>query len=305
MIPHYFENIITLFLIFFLIYVDDILLISPDSKSIIVIISLLKKVFTMKDLGSANFFLGIELLKTTTGYFLSQSQYALSILKKLEMENTKPVSNPCSFSETTNSHCSVDPTLYLSTVGALQYLTITRPNISFDVNRACQTMYDPSPLDWQRVKHLLCYLKGTISDSLFYSSQSNLSLEVFSDADWASSPLDQRSTGAYLVFLGRNLISWSSRKQRTVARSSTEAEYKAVADATAELIWIKYLLRELQFRLSTTPVLWCDNVGATFWHPTQFFMHGRSTSKLITILFASKSIHRSFVLGTCQQRIKL
>ena len=107
---------------FFLIYVDDILLISHDSKGIDVIISLLKKVFTMKDLGLENFFLGIELLKTTTGYFLSQSQYALSIKK---MENTKPVSNPCSFSETTNSHCSVDPTLYRSTVGALQYLTIT------------------------------------------------------------------------------------------------------------------------------------------------------------------------------------
>ena len=180
------------------------------------------------------------------------------------MENIKLVSNPCSFSETTNSHCSVDPTLYRSTVGALQYLTITRPDISFAVNRACQTMHNPYPLDWQRVKHLLRYLKGTISDSLFYSSQSNLSLELFTDADWASSPLDRRSTGAYLVFLGRNLISWSSRKQQIVARSSTEAEYKAVVDATAELIWIKSLLRELQFQLSSTPVLWCDNVGATY-----------------------------------------
>ena len=217
----------------------------------------------MKDLGSANFFLGIELLKTSRSYFLSQSRYALSILKKLKMENTKPVSNPCSFSETTASHYSVDPTLYRSTVGALQYLTITRPDISYAVSSACQSMRNPSPFDWQRVKHLLRYLKGTIFDSLFYSSQSNLSLEVFNDADWASSPLDRRSTRAYLVFLGRNLISWSSRKQRTVAGSSIEAEYKAVADAIAELIWIKSLLHKLHFQFSTTPVLWCDNVGAT------------------------------------------
>ena len=132
---------------FFLIYVDDILLISPDPNGITTIISLLKKVFTTKDLGSANFFLGIELLKTSTGYFLSQSRYALSILKKLKMDNTKPISNPCSFSETATSNYSVGPTLYRSTVGALQYLTITRPDISFAVNRACQSMHNPSPLD--------------------------------------------------------------------------------------------------------------------------------------------------------------
>ena len=219
----------------------------------------------MKDLGSANFFHGIELLKTTTDYFLSQSQYALSILRKLKMENAKHVSNPFSFSETTNSHCSVDPTLYRSMVGDLQYLTITRPDISFAINCACQTMHNPSPLHWQRVKHLLRYLKGTISNSLFYSSQSKLSLEVFSDADWASSPLDRRFTRAYLVFLGRNLISWSSQKQWTIA------EYKAVTDATVELIWIKSLLHELHFWLSTTPVLWCDNVGATYLASNQVF----------------------------------
>ena len=94
LIPHYSLNLIIIFLIFFIIYVDDILLISPYSKGITVVISLLKKVFTMKDAGSANFFLGIELLKTSIGYFLSQSRYALSIFKKLKTENTKPVSNP-------------------------------------------------------------------------------------------------------------------------------------------------------------------------------------------------------------------
>ena len=130
---------------FFLVYIDDILLISPDPNGITTVISLLKKVFTMKDLGSANFFLGIELLKTSTCYFLSQSRYALSILKKLKMENTKPVSNPCSFSKTTTSNYLVDPTLYRSTIGALQYLTITRPDISFAVNRACQSMHNPPP----------------------------------------------------------------------------------------------------------------------------------------------------------------
>ena len=112
-------------------------------------------------------------------------------------------------------------------------------------------MHNPSPLNWQRVKHFLRYLKGTIFDNLFYSTQSTLSLEVFSDVDWASSPLDRRYTWDYLAFLGRNLASWSSRKQRTISRSSTEAEYEIVADATAELTWIKSLLHELQLQLST------------------------------------------------------
>ena len=111
---------------FFLIYVDDILLISLDSVGITHIIFLLKKAFTMKDLGPATFFLGIELIKTSSSYFISQSRYALSILKKLNMEHAKPFSNLYSFSKTTHhSNLSVNPTLYCTTVGALQYLTIT------------------------------------------------------------------------------------------------------------------------------------------------------------------------------------
>ena len=172
------------------------------------------------------------------------------------MKNTKHVSNSCSSSISSLSVEKIlDATLYHSIVRAMQYLVITRPDITHVVNRACQAMHNPTNEDRRRVKHLLRYLKGTIVSNSLYHPNSDSSLELFSDADWASSPNDQRSTGGYLIYLGENLISWSTRKQQTVARSSTEVEYTVVADATSEFIWIRYLFNELHLPLSVTPIL--------------------------------------------------
>ena len=191
------------------------------------------------------------------------------------MENTKHVSNSCSssISSLSTEHFS-DATLYRSVVGALQYLVITRSDITYVANRACQAMHNPIIEDWHYVKHLLCYLKGTITKNLFYHHNSDSSLELFSDADWASSPNDRRSIRGYLIYLGKNLISWSTRKQRTISRSSTEAEYKAVADATSEFIWIRSLFNELHLPLSITAILWCDNLGPTYLSANPVF-HAR------------------------------
>ncbi|XP_028067253.1 uncharacterized protein LOC114270061 [Camellia sinensis] len=145
------------------------------------------------------------------------------------------------------------PSLYRSIVGALQYLTITRPDISFAVNHASQFMHAPTVAHFNTVKRLLRYIQGTLHHGLFFTPGS-LNLHAFSDSDWAGDVLDRKSTTGYCVFLGSNLISWSAKKQSTVSRSSTEAEYRALAQASAELQWLRMLLQEL-FLHSATPVL--------------------------------------------------
>lgn len=125
-------------------------------------------------------------------------------------------------------------------------------------------MSAPTDAHWSAVKRILRYLHHTSHMGLNFVQSGSLLLSAFSDADWAGNPDDRRSTGGYAVFFGDNIVSWSSRKQQTVSRSSTEAEYKSIADATAELIWIRVLLKELGISLPRSPSLWCDNLGATY-----------------------------------------
>ncbi|CAL2258747.1 unnamed protein product [Prunus armeniaca] len=154
-----------------------------------------------------------------------------------------------------------NPTLYRSIVGALQYLTFTRPDIAFSVHQVCQFMQNPMVSHFTAVKRILRYLKGTMHFGLSYT-RGNLNLTAFSDADWAGDPNDRRSTTGLVVFLGSNPVSWSSKKQQTVSRSSTEAEYHALSTTSAELDWIKQLLVFLQVPIAQQPVLFCDNLSA-------------------------------------------
>jgi hypothetical protein len=136
--------------------------------------------------------------------------------------------------------------------------------VSFAVNKACQFLHAPTNLHMAIVKIILRYVQGTLSTSLKFCCTSSPALSVFSDVDWVGCPDDQKSTSGFVIFLGSNLVSWSSWKQQTISRSSIEVEYKALANATTKVIWIQSILRELGIQRSPTPVLWCDNLGATY-----------------------------------------
>lgn len=282
--------------IYMLIYVDDIIIVSSSDQATESLIQNLKTDFAVKDLGDLKYFLGIEVKKTRDGLILSQRRYALNLLKKANMEKCKPMSTPMSSAERLLREQGIplstdEQFKYRSTVGALQYLTMTRPDLAFAVNKVCQYLHAPTDTHWGAVKRILRYVKGTLDFGVKIQKSQTMMLSGFSDADWAGCPDDRRSTSGFAVFLGVNLISWSSRKQATVSRSSTEAEYKAIANLTAEMIWIKSLLKELGVYQSKAPRLWCDNLGATYLTSNPMF-HARTKHIEVDFHFVREQVAR-------------
>lgn len=250
--------------IYVLIYVDDILVTGSHSSSILGLIQSLQKEFKMKDLGDLSYFLGIHVHRTSTGMHLNQAKYIYTLLDRTNMLGAKPYSAPCVSGQKLSKlegDPLPDPTIYRHIVGALQYCTLTRPDISYSVNQLCQFLHCPTTVHFTAAKRVLRYLKGTIDHGLFFQP-GPLQLAAYCDSDWAGDPLDRRSTSGYGVFLGNCLISWQAKKQPIVSRSSTEAEYRAMAFATAELYWLRMLFKDLQCSIKSTPQLWCDNMGA-------------------------------------------
>jgi histone deacetylase 1/2 len=238
--------------------------------------------------------LGIEVKKFQDGLVLTQEKYASELLAKTGMHKCKASPTPLSISEKLSAHEGEalgpdDSTRYRSMVGALQYLTLTRPDISFSVNKVCQYLHAPTTVHLTAVKRILRYVKDTITTGLTFRKSSSTLISAFSDADWAGCVDDRRSTGGFAIFLGPNLISWSARKQATVSRSSTEAEYKSLANATVEVIWVETLLKELGIKLQRAPCLWCDNMGATYLSANPIF-HARTKHIEIDFHFVREKV---------------
>ncbi|XP_020681624.2 uncharacterized protein LOC110098981 [Dendrobium catenatum] len=250
--------------LYIIIYVDDLLLTGNHTTTINTLLQGLRDTFDLRQMGQANLFLGIQISYTKTGAFLHQSHYARDILLASGFQDCKPSSTPITASGSSAAHNLQpfdDPKLYRQLAGSLHYLTITRPDLSFAANVICQSMHNPTYTDFLKLKRLIRYIKGTQQLGLPITS-GPLELTTYCDADWAANTTDRKSISGFCTFLGSNLVSWSVKKQTTVAKSSTEAEYRALSSALSDVIWLRRLLSDFQISLTSPTQILCDNLSA-------------------------------------------
>ncbi|XP_062713882.1 uncharacterized protein LOC134290716 [Aedes albopictus] len=207
----------------------------------------LSNTFWMKDLGTAKHCVGIRIEKTNDGITLDQEAYVETVLKRFNMSECKPVKIPMNASEklstkkspkTDEEVAAMKDVSYQEAVGCLMYLAqCTRPDILFAVNVLSRFNQNPGPKHWIAVKHVLRYLRGSSQQKLHYKRDANLEVVGYCDADWGSDPEQRKSTSGYVFLASGGAISWSCKKQPTVALSTCEAEYMAVSAAVQEASW--------------------------------------------------------------------
>ncbi|KAL0374374.1 UNVERIFIED_CONTAM: Retrovirus-related Pol polyprotein from transposon RE2 [Sesamum radiatum] len=245
-----------------LVYVDDILVMAPTEDLIAEIKQYLDALFTIKDLGYAKYFLGLEIARSTEGMSITQHKYAMDIITDTSMISATPVSTPLppglKLSATSGTFLK-EPDKFRRLIGRLLYLGFTRPDLSFAVQQLSQFLQHPTDQHWTAALHIVRYLKGAPDTGLFFSASNSLHLSAYTDADWGACVASRRSVTGYCVFFGSSLLSWKSKKQNTVSRSSAEAEYRAMAAAVCELQWISFLLRDFCVPVATPIPFWCDN----------------------------------------------
>ncbi|KAL6327702.1 hypothetical protein AAG906_022764 [Vitis piasezkii] len=230
-----------------LVYVDDIIVTGSSPVLIQQLIHKLHSLFALRDLGQLSYFLGIEVTYDGGSMHLSQRKYITDLLQRTSMLDSKAAATPgtvgLSLSQF-DGDLMDDVTMYRSVVGALQYATLTWPDIAFSVNKACQFMHRPTSTHWSSIKRILRYLKGTITHGLLLQPSAHFTIQAYTDADWGAQPDDRRSSSGYLVYLGNNLVSWTASKQKVVSRSSAESEYRGLAIARERLFGHKLSLSE-------------------------------------------------------------
>ena len=255
-----------------LIWVDDILMAENSERCMKKIKHHLIVKFRMKDLGSVSCFLGIRFTQEEGKITMDQSKYLRNKLIKFKMDECKPRSTPCELGgyPAENEETYDNISLYREMVGSLIYATTcTRPDLSWVVSKLSQHLSNPTQVDLTMLKHVFRYIKGTVDNRLtFRKSSRPLMLHAYSDADWASTVSDRRSTTGYYFSLSTDgpAVSWKTRKQPTVALSSCESEYMALCETAKEAIYLSNVLKDfssvLKPRVRKPVTIHVDNQGA-------------------------------------------
>jgi Reverse transcriptase (RNA-dependent DNA polymerase) len=246
------------------VYVDDIVLMGNDPVEMKRFKASLAKEFEMKDLGELRYFLGIEVVRSKKGVILSQQKYVLDLQSDTGMLGCRPVNTQIDPNHKLSEEIGdqVEKGQYQRLVGKLIYLTHTRPNISYAVRMVSRYMHDPRVSHQETVYRILRYLKGCSGKMVFFGKKRHMRVEVYTDADWVGCLDDRKSTSGYCAFVGGNLVSWRSKKQNVVARSTAEAEYRAMAHGVSEGLWLRRLLLELGLFEDKPIMLYCYNKAA-------------------------------------------
>ncbi|CAA7023524.1 unnamed protein product [Microthlaspi erraticum] len=248
-----------------LVYVDDLIICGNDGYMLQKFKDYLSKCFSMKDLGKLKYFLGIEVSRGPDGIFLSQRKYVLDIVAETGNLGSRPAETPLEQHQQLSTVVSPlldDPKKYRRLMGRLIYLLNTRPELSYSVHLLSQFMKEPTEAHWQAALRVVRYLKGSPGQGIFLSSDPDLSLTVYCDADYNSCPLTRRSLSAFVVLLGGSHVAWKTKKQGTMSFSSAEAEYRAMAYTLRKIKWFRRVLQGLGIDQSKPTRLFCDNKAA-------------------------------------------
>ncbi|GJZ97206.1 retrovirus-related pol polyprotein from transposon TNT 1-94 [Tanacetum coccineum] len=246
------------------IYVDDIIFAASTPELCDLFANIMCSKFKMSMMGKISFFLGLQISQSPRGIFINQSKYALESLKKYGFESCDPVDTPMvekSKLDEDKEGKAVDPSHYRGMIGTLLYLTASRPDLQFAICMCARYQARPTEKHLNAVKRIFRYLKGTIHRGLWYPKDSSIVLTAFADADHAGCQDTRRSTSGSIQLLGDRLVSWSSKRQKSAAISSTEAEYIALSGCCAQVLWMRSQLTDYGFGFNKIP-MYSDNKSA-------------------------------------------
>ncbi|KAJ0558902.1 putative RNA-directed DNA polymerase [Helianthus annuus] len=251
-----------------LVYVDDIIVTGNSESEVLNVKQVLSDNFQIKDLGLLKYFLGIEVLYSDEGLCLTQRKYCLELLDEFGFLGVKPVNTPIEQSHVLAGKLDKkldlvkDVTSFQKLIGKLIYLSITRPDISYAVQFLSQFMHAPNSGHLDIALRLLKYLKLSPGKGVMFKRANVFCVKGYVDSDWAKCLATRKSVTGYCIFLGNCVVSWKSKKQSVVARSTAEAEYRAMCSATCEIMWILNILKELHIKCELPVKLFCDSQSA-------------------------------------------